>query len=37
MEGRYMRAEGDLNTNDFLGSKIDLGGTALRFGVLVRF
>jgi hypothetical protein len=37
MEGRYMRAEGDLNTNDFLGSKIDLGGTSLRFGVLVRF
>ena len=36
-EGRYMRAEGDLNTNDFLGSKIDLGGTSLRFGVLVRF
>lgn len=37
LEGRYTRAEGDLNTNDFLGSKIDLGGTALRFGVLVRF
>ena len=36
-EGRYMRAEGDLNTKDFLGSKIDLGGTALRFGVLLRF
>lgn len=36
-EGRYMRAEGDLNTNDFLGSKIDLGGTALRLGVLLRF
>lgn len=36
-EGRYMRAEGDLNTNDFLGSKVDLGGTALRFGVLLRF
>lgn len=37
LEGRYMRAEGDLNTNDFLGSKIDLGGTSLRFGVLLRF
>lgn len=36
-EGRYMRAEGDLSTNDFLGSKVDLGGTALRFGVLLRF
>ncbi len=36
-EGRYMRAEGNLNPNDFLGSKIDLGGTALRFGVLLRF
>jgi hypothetical protein len=36
-EGRYLRAEGDLNTNDFLGSKIDLGGTSLRFGVLLRF
>jgi hypothetical protein len=37
VEGRYMRAQGDLNTNNFLGSKIDLGGTTLRFGVLVRF
>ena len=37
MEGRYLRADGDLSTNDFLGSKIDLGGTSLRFGVLVRF
>lgn len=37
LEGRYMRAEGDLNTNDFLGSKIDLGGTSLRIGVLLRF
>ena len=37
MEGRYMRADADLNTNDFLGNKIDLGGTTLRFGVLVRF
>ncbi len=37
LEGRYIRAEGDLNTNDFLGSKIDMGGTALRFGVLLRF
>jgi opacity protein-like surface antigen len=37
LEGRYTRAEGDLNTNDFLGSKIDLGGTSLRFGVLLRF
>lgn len=37
LEGRYTRAEGDLSTNDFLGSKIDLGGTSLRFGVLLRF
>jgi opacity protein-like surface antigen len=37
LEGRYIRAEGDLNTNDFLGSKIDMGGTTLRFGVLLRF
>ena len=36
-EGRYIRAEGDLSTNDFLGSKIDMGGTSLRFGVLLRF
>jgi outer membrane protein W len=36
-EGRYQRAEADLNTNDFLGSKLDLGGTSLRFGVLLRF
>jgi hypothetical protein len=37
MEGRYMRADADLNTNDFLANKIDRGGTTLRFGVLVRF
>ena len=37
LEGRYMRADADLNTNDFLGSKLDLSGTSLRFGVLLRF
>lgn len=37
VEGRYQKAEGKLDTNDFLGSKIDLGNTSLRFGVLVRF
>jgi len=36
-EGRWQRAQGDLNTNDFLGSKIDLGATSLRAGVLIRF
>ena len=36
VEGRYVRAQADLNTNDFHGSKIDLGGTSLRCGVLVR-
>ncbi|MBP8275117.1 MAG: hypothetical protein KAY59_11835, partial [Acidobacteria bacterium] len=37
VEGRYLKGEGDLNTNDFLGSKIDLGGTSLRVGFLIRF
>jgi outer membrane protein W len=37
MEGRYMTGEGSLNTNDFLDSKIDLGGTSLRIGFLIRF
>lgn len=37
MEGRYQTGEGTLNKNDFLDSKIDLGGTSLRVGLLVRF
>lgn len=37
MEGRYQTGEGTLSKNDFLDSKIDLGGTSLRFGFLVRF
>lgn len=37
MEGRYQTGQGNLNTNDFLDSKIDLGSTSLRFGFLIRF
>ena len=37
MEGRHMSGEGALNKNDFLDSKIDLGGTSLRMGLLIRF
>ena len=37
MEGRYLTGEGTLNTNDFLDTKIDLGGTSLRVGFLIRF
>ena len=37
MEGRYQSGQGDLNKNDFLNSKIDLGGTSLRIGFLIRF
>ena len=36
-EGRYQGGEGTLNTNDFLDSKIDLGGTSWRVGFLIRF
>jgi len=32
-----MSGEGALNKNDFLDSKIDLGGTSLRMGLLIRF
>lgn len=37
MEGRYLSGQGNLNKNDFLDSKIDLGGTSLRIGFLIRF
>lgn len=37
MEGRYLTGQGTLNKNDFLDSKIDLGGTSLRVGFLIRF
>jgi len=37
VEGRYMWAEGALNPNDFLDTKIDLGATSVRFGFLIRF
>ncbi len=37
MEGRYTTGEGKLNANDFLGTKIDLGGTSFRVGFLIRF
>jgi hypothetical protein len=37
MEGRYTTGEGTLNADDFLGTKIDLGGTSLRVGFLIRF
>lgn len=37
MEGRYMTGEGTLSKNDFLDTKIDLGGTSLRVGFLIRF
>lgn len=36
-EGRYQGGQGQLNTNDFLDSKIDLGGTSWRVGLLIRF
>jgi outer membrane protein W len=36
-EGRYTKGEGTLNKNDFLDTKIDLGGTSLRVGFLIRF
>ena len=36
-EGRYMTGQASLNTNDFLDNKIDLGGTSLRVGFLIRF
>lgn len=37
MDGRYLSGQGELNKNDFLDSKIDLGGTSLRVGFLIRF
>ncbi|MEI6245635.1 MAG: hypothetical protein WCQ64_11385 [Acidobacteriota bacterium] len=37
MEARHQSGEGTLNKSDFLGSKIDLGGTSLRVGFLIRF
>ncbi len=37
MEGRYQTGQGTLNKNDFLDSKVDLGGTSLRVGFLIRF
>lgn len=37
MEGRYITGEGTLDKNDFLDTKIDLGGTSLRVGFLIRF
>ena len=36
-EGRYQGGQGSLATSDFLDSKLDLGGTSLRVGFLIRF
>ena len=36
-EGRYVTGKGTLNQDDFLGTKIDLGGTSYRVGFLIRF